>query len=81
MPVIDDKIVHESYYSPVCSNCVNLSDPTIQVCTAFPNKIPDKIWSGKNKHISHVSGDNNILFKKLTAENTKQRIENSKDIS
>jgi len=47
-----------------CLYCTHFhEDSDIPQCDAFPKKIPDKIWSGKNDHTKSVTGDNNILFK------------------
>jgi len=34
-------------------------------CTAFPDEIPDEIWSGDNPHTEPFDGDNGITFEKL----------------
>lgn len=71
--LLDDSSLYGNYYSPVCSHCNNLIDPIQHTCIAFnsPRMIPDEIWSGKNKHTSHVDGDNNILFKQITKKTLK----------
>ncbi len=35
------------------------------VCTAFPDGIPNKIAYGKNLHLSEVKGDHGILYEKI----------------
>ena len=71
---IDDKFIHQSMYSPVCTHCNNLISEATRTCTAFniPDKIPDKIWEGKNKHLNPVRGDNNIQFIPVTKEKLEQ---------
>lgn len=66
---IDDKSLYISHFSKVCSLCVHLNKKSlpqgIPRCTAFPAKIPTKIWSGKNDHMKPYPGDHGILFKKI----------------
>jgi len=81
MAVIDDTFIYGSYYSPVCSNCNNLTDNINHTCRAYsvPNKIPDKIWSGKHKHKTSFKGDKGILFFPVTKETLNLRVEQSKE--
>lgn len=60
-PIIDDTELIDQY-SEVCTFCVHyLID---QRCKAF-KKIPEAIWSGKNKHTESYPGDNGTLFKEI----------------
>ncbi|MDS3861249.1 hypothetical protein RIF25_10565 [Thermosynechococcaceae cyanobacterium BACA0444] len=61
--------VEQYRFSPVCSNCLHLSESDsnnpYRACTAFPERIPDEIWFGRNLHQSHYPGDHGIQFTKL----------------
>lgn len=72
---IDDSVLYGSYYSLVCSHCEYLISEIEHTCTAFstPNKIPDEIWSGKNKHTSPVKGDLGVTYTPVTDETLKRR--------
>jgi hypothetical protein len=48
-------------YSP-CLHCKNKGRPGSGTCVAFPNKIPDEIFWGKNLHKEPYPGDRGILF-------------------
>jgi len=50
----------------ICSTCSRLTSEMNRVCEAFPQKIPDIIWSGKNVHTSPVPGDQGILYRYIT---------------
>ncbi|WP_410507425.1 hypothetical protein RSJ42_11460 [Methanosarcina hadiensis] len=61
--VIDDSILDEPIYSPVCTFCAHhhrgRKDHT---CTAFSDTIPDEIWRGDNDHKKPYPGDHGIQF-------------------
>lgn len=64
MPTIKEKRNPMLLYSSVCSGCANYdeSNPMFKVCAAFPNGIPEEIFSGENNHTKPYPGDNGILF-------------------
>jgi hypothetical protein len=53
-------------FSLVCTHCKHLDMESAvakkPVCKAFPKKIPDEIWQGKNDHTKPYPGDNGIQF-------------------
>ena len=49
---------------PVCISCDNMLKGTIRKCRAFPDKIPDDIWYGKNNHSEPFIGDQGIRYLK-----------------
>jgi hypothetical protein len=62
----DDVIIdrgHElSVYSRVCSVCRHLRSASARECDAFPDGIPDPIWTGRHDHRSPYPGDHGIQF-------------------
>lgn len=60
-------------YERMCKHFagVTQSDQTekteVNVCSAFPEGIPNEIAYGENEHISPVDGDNGILFEKVSS--------------
>lgn len=51
-------------YSP-CLHCTNFIDDVLAEnnhCKAFPNRIPDEIFMGRNLHKEPYPGDNGVLF-------------------
>lgn len=54
-----------------CFRCTQfLQDATAAgaVCRAFPDGIPDLIWSGQNDHTAPVSGDHGIQFEQAPGD-------------
>lgn len=48
-------------YSP-CLHCKNKGAPGSGTCRAFPDRIPDEIFWGKNLHKEPYPGDHGITF-------------------
>lgn len=61
--IIDKGFESLLQYSPVCGECVHLTnnDPNNRVCKAFKD-IPLSIWNGENDHTRPVRGDNGVRF-------------------
>lgn len=53
-------------YSALCAKCKNGLDVITFSCKAFPKGIPDKIMTGKNKHLKPLPGQkNSIVFEPI----------------
>ena len=61
--ILDDSPLDIIRYSPICARCANLTDGPGHKCKAYPERIPDVIWNGKNKHVASYTGDHGIRFK------------------
>jgi hypothetical protein len=48
--------------SVVCTYCDNFDNSADKACKAFPDGIPNAIWSGKNKYLGAISGDHGYRF-------------------
>ena len=60
--LIDDSDFLETFKQPaICVSCRNLIDYDKRKCLAF-DRIPDEIWSGKNKHVKPFAGDNGVQY-------------------
>jgi len=58
-----------------CNQCKHLWDKVIVVdnrfgCTAFPDGIPDAIYSGEHDHTQPFDGDNGIRFSPVQKKDT-----------
>jgi hypothetical protein len=51
-------------YSPVCTFCARWIVGPDQKCEAFPEGIPEEIWTGENDHTSPFPGDGGLQFLK-----------------
>lgn len=61
-----DKDFDIPVYSPVCTFCKNyISGREIRKCRAFPDGIPDEIWTGENDHTKPYKGDHGIQFEHI----------------
>jgi excisionase family DNA binding protein len=47
---------------PICSDCEYFRGAKLGTCAAFPDRIPDRIWSGKVRHDKPFPGDQGIRF-------------------
>lgn len=65
--ILDDRDLEINHYSEVCTFCSNYlpGSETGVTCRAFSEKIPDEIWSGKNKHTEPYPGDHGIRFERI----------------
>ena len=66
-PTIKEKRNPALLYSSVCSRCVHYDskNASFKRCEAFPNGIPQEIFSGENKHIEAYPGDGGIRFEAI----------------
>jgi hypothetical protein len=64
MIVLDDSDSILGVFSSVCTFCVH-SEMGERVCSAFPNGIPDVIWTGEHDHTTPYPGDNGIRFEPI----------------
>lgn len=46
----------------LCYDCVHFRGATSGKCNAFPDQIPEKLWSGKFLHREPFPGDHGIQF-------------------
>jgi excisionase family DNA binding protein len=52
-----------------CYDCIYFDGAKARTCDAFPNRIPEPIWSGKVRHNREFPGDRGIRFKpKIASE-------------
>lgn len=54
---------------PFCASCVRLlpavwekGEPVLQPCEAFPDGIPEEIYSGEKAHDEPIEGDNGLRY-------------------
>ncbi len=52
----------------LCYDCLHFRGATAGKCTAFPEEIPEKIWSGKSQHREAFPGDRGIRFEPRASE-------------
>jgi len=45
-----------------CYDCVHFLGAKAGRCDAFPDEIPERIWSGKSRHTEPFAGDRGIRF-------------------
>ncbi len=66
--ILDDRSIEIGMFSPVCDRCKHKIDKykegVLGHCKAYPEGIPEVIWTGKNKHRKPFKGDNGIQFEK-----------------
>lgn len=63
---IDDRELTEIKYSPTCIGCKHIKGAgrIEHTCKAFPKRIPDEIWEGRNNHRKPYRGDGGIRFER-----------------
>lgn len=63
---INDSSLYISKFSKICTFCKHFNNASgltqLKTCKAFPNGIPEKIWTGINNHKNPYKGDNGIQF-------------------
>jgi len=47
---------------PACMTCRHYNREKPSTCDAFPDRIPDAIYSGGNPHTEPVAGDHGIRY-------------------
>ena len=52
----------------LCYDCVHFRGARSGKCDAFPDQIPEKIWSGKSQHAEPFLGDRGIQFEPKMSE-------------
>ena len=74
MPLAIDDTQLDYLFSSVCSYCKHFDldksdyESGKNVCEAFPDGIPDKIWLGQNNHKKPYKGDHGIQFEPVENE-------------
>lgn len=53
---------------PVCLDCKHYRPAEATACDAFPDRIPDIVWLGGDRHTSPIPGDHGIRFEPVDAE-------------
>ncbi len=51
-----------------CYDCAHFRAAAIGRCDAFPEQIPERIWSGKVQHLEPFSGDQGVQFEPKASE-------------
>ena len=55
--------------TPQCFDCEHFRGAKFGKCDAFPDQIPERLWSGKFRHDKPFPGDQGIHYKsKITSE-------------
>lgn len=61
---VDDGDFLGGLVSPTCALCRHWLVGT-RTCLAYPDGIPDEVWSGRNDHREPYPGDNGIQFARV----------------
>lgn len=61
------------YRSPTCINCRHITG--VRTCAAFPDGIPEAIWSATGSHREPWPGDQGIRFERMQEINSETRFD------
>ena len=66
-PTIQEKRNPALLFSAVCTVCghYDSKNASFKRCEAFPDGIPQEIFSGRNKHTQSYKGDKGIKFREV----------------
>lgn len=66
--VLDDEIHALPAISPQCVTCAHLTSGVDRQCAAYPEGIPDEVWTGLISHKRPYQGDNGIHYQRKVLE-------------
>jgi excisionase family DNA binding protein len=53
--------------SPPCYDCIHFREAKSGKCDAFPDQIPEQLWSGEFQHDKPFPGDRGLRFRRKIA--------------